>query len=139
MAEYKISKAKAKIAVLDYEKTVLSAVEETESQLTRYINALQIENNTQHSLQANNNILRINQNKRRFGVISREEFLNAQIIQLSSENQLAQKKSDSLVNLIALHKALGGGFEGYEMKFEKDRVLWIAKEQPSKSSENDKK
>jgi hypothetical protein len=30
-----------------------------------------------------------------------------------------------MVNLIALYKALGGGFEGYEMRFEKDRVLWV--------------
>lgn len=138
MAEYKISKARTKIAVLNYEKTVLSAIEETESQLTRYINALQIENNSQHSLQANNNILRINQNKRRLGVISREEFLNSQITQLTNENFLAQKKSNSLVNLIALHKALGGGFEGFEMKFEKDRVLWISKDQSNKSLENEK-
>ncbi len=128
LAEYKISKAKGKIAVLDYEKTVLSAIEETESQLTRYINALQVENNTQNSLQSSNKILRINQNKKRLGVISNEELINAEISKLSSENMLAQKKSETLANLVAVHKALGGGFEGYEMKFENDRVLWINQE-----------
>jgi hypothetical protein len=35
------------------------------------------------------------------------------------------KKSQSLINLIAFHKAIGGGFEGYEIKFEKDQVLWV--------------
>ncbi len=128
MAEYKISKSAAKTAVLNYEKTVLSALEDTESQLTRYINSLQVENNSQNSLQANNKILRIQQNKRRFGVISHEQLLNNEIVQLTSENLLAQKKSETLSNLVSLHKALGGGFEGYEMKFEDDRVLWINKQ-----------
>jgi NodT family efflux transporter outer membrane factor (OMF) lipoprotein len=124
MAEYKISKTKAKIAVLDYEKTVLNALEECESQLVRYVNALQIEDNSNRSLQASLKILQINQNKKRLGVISKEDLLNSQVEKLTSEIQMAQKKSDSLVNLIALHKTIGGGFEGYKMHFEKSRVFW---------------
>jgi NodT family efflux transporter outer membrane factor (OMF) lipoprotein len=124
MAEYKISKTKAKIAVLDYEKTVLNALEECESQLVRYVNALQIEDNSNRSLQASLKILQINQNKKRLGVISKEDLLNSQVEKLTSEIQMAQKKSDSLVNLIALHKTIGGGFEGYKMRFEKRRVFW---------------
>ncbi len=124
MAEYKISKAKAKIAVLDYEKTVLTALEECESQLVRYVNALQIEDNSRRSLQASSKILQINQNKKRLGVISKEELLNTQVATLTSEIQMAQKKLDSLVNLIALHKTIGGGFDGYSMRFEKDQVFW---------------
>ena len=27
--------------------------------------------------------------------------------------------------LISLHKSLGGGFEGYKMKFKKDQVLFV--------------
>ena len=127
IAEYKISKAEAKIAVLNYEKTILSALEECESQLARYINALQIENNSDNALQAAVKILQINENKKNSGVISTEELLKSQIAVLNSQNQAAQKKSDSLVNLIALHKAIGGGFEGYEMRFEKDRIFWEEK------------
>ncbi len=127
MAEYKISKAKAKIAVLNYEKTVLNALEECESQLVRYVNALQIENNSSLSLQASNKILQISENKKRLGAISNEDFLNSQIANLNNEIQLAQKKTNSLVNLISLHKAVGGGFEGYEMHFKDDQVLWVEK------------
>ena len=127
MAEYKISKANAKIAVLDYEKTVLSALEECESQLVRYVNALQIENNSSRSLQASNKILEISENKKRFGAMSSEQLFNTQIANLNNEIQLAQKKTDSLVNLIALHKAIGGGFEGYEMHFKDDQVSWVEK------------
>ena len=124
VAEYKISKTKTKIAVLNYEKTVLVALEECESQLVRYVNALQIENNSNRALQASSKILQINQNKKRLGAISKEDLLNSQVETLSSEIQMAQKKSDSLINLIALHKSIGGGFEGYKMRFEKDRIFW---------------
>lgn len=131
LAEYKISKAKAKIAVLNYEKTVLTALEECESQLARYVNSLQIEKHSKHSLEASKKILKIDEDKKRLGVISNEEFLNSKIAELNSENQMAQKKSESLVGLITLHKILGGGFEGYEMHFEKDRVFWKEREKSS--------
>ncbi len=123
MAEYKISKAKARAAIIDYEKTVLGAIEECESQIVRYANALQIENNSNHSLDAQKKIFKIDQNKKLLGVISRDDLIRSEVSFLSSENQMAQKKSDSLINLVALHKSIGGGFDGYEIHFEKDRVF----------------
>ena len=125
MAQYKITKAKAKSAVLNYEKTVLDAVADCESSLTRYIDALVIEKNTSNVRSASANILKIEKNKKSFGAISDEQFLNSKIFDLNSEIALAQKKSETLGYLIALHKALGGGFEGYEMKFEKDHISWV--------------
>lgn len=141
IAEYKISKAKTKITVVDYEKAVLNAIEDLESQLVRYVNALQIENNASHTLESSNKILQISRNKKTLGAISSEELLNSEVAQIQSENQLAQKKSDSLINLITLHKALGGGFEGYEMHFEKDRVVWVKTpiRDNERSNTNDKK
>jgi NodT family efflux transporter outer membrane factor (OMF) lipoprotein len=123
IAEYKISKAKAKSAIIDYEKTVLSAIEECESQILRYANALKIENNSKRSYEANEKIFTADKNKKIFGVISSDDLLRSEIVKLSNENQLAQKKADSLINLIALHKSIGGGFEGFEIRFEKDRVF----------------
>ncbi len=125
IAEYKISKAKAKIAVLDYENTVLKALEECESELVRYINSLQIESAFKKQLDSSAGIFKISQNKKRFGAISSEEFLGAKIALLNMENQFLGKKSQSLINLISLHKAIGGGFEGYKIKFEKNQILWI--------------
>ena len=120
---YKITKAKAKIAVLDYEKTVLNAVADAESQLTRYVDSLAIEENFSNARIASAKILKINQNKKSVGAISKEELLNSKVSDLAQENLLAQKKSETLTNLIALHKSIGGGFLGYKMKFEKDRVF----------------
>jgi len=127
ISQYKISKASEKKAVLNYEKTVLEAVADCESQLINYINALKIEKTTADANLANHKILEITQNKRQFGFASDEEVLNSKIATLNSENILAQKKYDSLAYLIALHKALGGGFEGYDMKFEKDHVSFVKK------------
>jgi len=127
LAQYKISKASAKNAVLNYEKTVLEAIADCESQLINYVNALKIERNSADANLANKEILQIAKNKKRLGVATSEEVLINKIAALNSENILAQKKLSSLTYLIALHKSLGGGFEGYKMKFEKDRVLFVKK------------
>jgi NodT family efflux transporter outer membrane factor (OMF) lipoprotein len=127
IAEYKISKNKAKVAVLNYENTVLKALEECESGLVRYVNSLQSESATESQFKASASIFKISQNKKRLGVISGEDLFGAQIAMLKMENQLVIKKQQTLTNLIAFHKAIGGGFEGYEMKFEKDQVLWAKK------------
>ncbi len=127
IAEYKISKNKAKIAVLNYENTVLKALEECESGLVRYINSLQSESAADSQFKASASIFKISQNKKRLGVIPSEDLFVAQIAMLKMENQLVIKKQQTLTNLIAFHKAIGGGFEGYEMKFEKDQVLWAKK------------
>jgi len=127
LAQYKISKASAKNAVLNYEKTVLEAIADCESQLINYVNALKIERNSADAALANKEILQIVKNKKRLGVASTEEVLMGKIAALNSENILAQKKSNSLTYLIALHKSLGGGFEGYKMKFDKDRVSFVKK------------
>jgi len=123
IAEYKISKAKAKKAIIDYEKTVLNAITESESQITRYVNAIKVENNSRHSFEASEKIFEMDKNKKIFGVISSEDLMRSEILKLSNENQFAQKKSESLTNLVALHKSIGGGFDGFEINFEKDRVF----------------
>ncbi len=127
IAQYKISKNKAKVAVLNYENTVLKALEECESGLVRYVNSLRSESAAEQQFKASSSIFKISQNKKRLGVISSEEILAAQIAMLKMENQLVIKKQQTLTNLIAFHKAIGGGFEGYEIKFEKDQVLWAKK------------
>jgi multidrug efflux system outer membrane protein len=134
LAQYKISKASAKNAVLNYEKTVIEAIADCESQLINYVNALKIERNSNDAALANKEILQIVKNKKRLGVATTEEVLMGKIAALNSENILAQKKSNSLTYLIALHKSLGGGFEGYKMKFDKDRVSFVKKD-----TKNDKK
>lgn len=123
IAKYKISKAKTKMAILNYEKTVLNALEDTESQITRYVNALKIEDHSRHSFEASKQIFKMDQNKEIVGVISRENLINSAIATLTNENQFAEKKSNSLVSLVTLHKSIGGGFEGFEIRFEKDRVF----------------
>jgi outer membrane protein TolC len=124
IAQYKITKAKTKEALLDYEKTVLSAIEECESQLVRYSNARKVESNANRAFLASKKILKIDEKKRELGAISDENLLGTKISTLTNEVQMMQKKSESLINLVALHKAIGGGFDGYEMKFKKDAVIW---------------
>ncbi len=134
IAQYKISKSKAKNAVINYEKTVLAAISDCESQLARYIDASAIEKNASDSNLATDKILRITKNKRLIGASSTEDLLHDIISHLNSEITLAQKKSDTLSHLITLHKSIGGGFEGFEMKLENDKVKFVKK---AETAQND--
>lgn len=125
LAQYKISKASAKSAVLNYEKTVLEALSDCESQLVNYINALKIEKNSADAKEASNKILQIAKKRKLYGSASSEEVLVNKIAALNSENVFAERKLSTLTYLISLHKSLGGGFEGYKMKFKKDQVLFV--------------
>jgi len=132
IAQYKISKAKAKTALINYEKTVIDAIADCESQLSRYIDAIAIEKNAEDVKLASDKILQITENKKLIGASSKEDLLNSKINNLNNEISLAQKKSESLSHLIALHKAIGGGFEGYEIKFEKDQMQFVEINKTSK-------
>lgn len=125
LAEYKISKAKAKSAVINYEKTVLEAIADCESGLARYIDAIEVEQNAFVAKSNSDKIFKITKNKRLIGAASSEDLHQSRITNLDSEIFLLQKKAESLSQLIALHKAIGGGFEGYQMKFENDQVQFV--------------
>ena len=47
----------------------------------------------------------------REGAVDFQRVLDAQQAQLEQQNSLAESRSDIAVNLIALYKALGGGWE----------------------------
>lgn len=135
VAQYKITKAKEKIAVLNYENTVLKALEECELELVRYINNLQIETAVKEQLQSVNKIFQISQNRNRHGAITKDILLNAKISVLGMENNLVAKKAQTLTSLISFHKAIGGGFAGYKIKFKKDKVSLVEEKKVEEKNE----
>ena len=46
------------------------------------------------------------------GIVDFLEVLDAERTQLEAEDQLAQTRTDTATSLIAVYKALGGGWEG---------------------------
>ncbi len=135
IAEYKISKTHIKTALLNYEKTIIAAVEECESQLIRYSNAIYSKTNSYKALDASRKILHIDWKKRELGIIAEEKLLESEIANIVNENNFVERQSESLVNLVALYKALGGGFESQEIQFKDDNISWIKSEKNGRRGE----
>jgi outer membrane protein, multidrug efflux system len=110
-AEVAGSRARADIALATYEQTVLRALEETE-------NALVLHARTRDSLQQASDAAAASQVAARLararyegGLVDFLEVLDAERTQLAAEDRLAQSRTDAATSLIAVYKALGGGWE----------------------------
>lgn len=97
-------------AINQFNQTVLTAVQETDNAMTAYRNSIkqivalrEVRNQGQETL-----ILSLNLYKQ--GLTPFQNVLDAQRSLLSYENQLVQAQGNSLLQLIALYQALGGGW-----------------------------
>lgn len=97
-------------AMIQYEATVLSALEEVENALVAYYE----EQNRRESLKAATDAaqlaVRLSQDQYKAGLVDFSDVLDAQRSLLSFENQLAQSDGTVTSNLMRLYKALGGGW-----------------------------
>ncbi|HEV2702036.1 MAG TPA: efflux transporter outer membrane subunit [Steroidobacteraceae bacterium] len=95
-----------------YQQTVLKALEETENALVAHARArdrlVQLTAAAQESATA----AQIAQARYQGGLVGFLDVLDAERAQLQSQDQLAQSRTDAATSLIAVYKALGGGWEG---------------------------
>ena len=101
-----------KEAAVAYAKTVLSALHEVENALVAY----NTEQNRQQSLQAtvahNRNVLSLARQRYRSGLTAFLDVLDAERTLQQTELSLADSTGAVSTDLVALYKALGGGWEG---------------------------
>ena len=98
-------------ALLNYEKTVLNALKEVETALVAYAKE---QEHRQHLAQAVANNRRAVDLSMKLYLAGKTDFLNVLTAQRSlfvNEDALAQSSRTLTTNLIALYKALGGGWE----------------------------
>jgi outer membrane protein, multidrug efflux system len=93
-----------------YESAVLTALEEVENSLRAYAEEQKRRVALQQASASAQQAAKLAQNKYEAGIIDFNEVLDAQRSQLSFEDQLAQSEGTVTTNLIALYKALGGGW-----------------------------
>ncbi|BFP42093.1 efflux transporter outer membrane subunit [Flavobacteriaceae bacterium GF1] len=98
-------------ALQRYEKTVLEALEEISTAMTNYTNELERRETLQKSAIASAEAAEIAQKRFNAGLDSFIDYLNADNTLLLAENQLAISEITSATSLIAIYKALGGGWE----------------------------
>jgi multidrug efflux system outer membrane protein len=97
-------------ALIQYEATILGALEEVENALVAYAEVQQRRQSLSEATQAAQKAADLAQQKYRVGLTDFNNVLDAQRSLLSFQEQLAQSEGNVTSNLVRLYKALGGGW-----------------------------
>ena len=106
------AKARNSTALAQYEKTVLGALEETENALVTHARARDQLVHAADAAQSSAAAAKLARIRYEGGIVDFLEVLDAERTQLVAEDQLAQTRTATATSLIAVYKALGGGWEG---------------------------
>ena len=106
------AKARNSTALAQYEKTVLGALEETENALVTHARARDQLVHAADAAQSSAAAAKLARVRYEGGIVDFLEVLDAERTQLVAEDQLAQTRTATATSLIAVYKALGGGWEG---------------------------
>ena len=99
-------------AFLRYEQTVLRALEETEDSLVTHARARDRLVHDEAAVRASNTAADLARVRYENGASDFLQVLDAERTLLQSEDQLARSRTEAATSLIAVYKALGGGWEG---------------------------
>jgi multidrug efflux system outer membrane protein len=106
------ARAQTEGALASYEQTVLRALEETENALTDHARARDRLAHMSDAATASRTAAEIAHARYEGGMVGFLEVLDAERTQLAAEESLAQSRTETATSLIAIYKALGGGWEG---------------------------
>jgi len=109
-ANIQVQSAIQEQTMIQYESTVLSALEEVENALVAYVEEQIRRASLSEAADAAKQALELAQYKYQTGLIDFITVLDAQRSLLSYEDQLAQSAGSISSNLVRLYKALGGGW-----------------------------
>jgi len=116
LANIKVQSARQEQAAARYEKTVLVSLEETENALIDYSREQIRLKSLADATDANRVTVDLSKELYARGLTDFLTVLDAERSLYSSEDQLVQSRQTAVVNLIALYKALGGGWEVFEQE-----------------------
>lgn len=109
-ANIKATEARADAAIAAYEKTVLTALSETESALERYGRELETRRKLQSAVAANKRAVDLSNQRFESGAGTLFEVIDAETRVLVIETEFVESETAIVVKLTALYKALGGGW-----------------------------
>jgi NodT family efflux transporter outer membrane factor (OMF) lipoprotein len=107
----RVQDARFQQLLVDYRNTVLKAAQEAEDALAGFLNSQDATTFQQSSVTAAQRSVEIAVTQYREGAVDFQRVLDAQRSLLGEQNNLAQTRSSVATYLIALYKALGGGWE----------------------------
>jgi len=105
------SRARNDEALARYEQTVLRALEETENALITHARARDRLEHVAQAAKSSRDAAQLAHVRYENGIIDFLQVLDAERTQLEAEDRLAQSRTDVATSLIAVYKALGGGWE----------------------------
>jgi NodT family efflux transporter outer membrane factor (OMF) lipoprotein len=110
-ANIRVQEARQEQALRQYEKAMLEAVEEVENALSASVRERRRQADLSASVEANRRSVALATDRYAGGVESFLSVLDAQRALYAAQDLLAQSETIAAVRLIALYKALGGGWE----------------------------
>lgn len=105
------ARARNDAALAQYEQTVLRALEETENALVTHARARERLTNLSTAAAASSRAAELAKLRYENGAIDFLQVLDAERTLLQAEDQLAQSRTETATSLVAVYKALGGGWE----------------------------
>jgi NodT family efflux transporter outer membrane factor (OMF) lipoprotein len=110
-ANIRVQNARQEQALAGYEQTVLSAMEDVENALTAYAKEQNRHESLATAAQASQQALDISQQLYKNGLVDFLRVLDSQRSLYANQDALVQSDRDVALNLVALYKALGGGWQ----------------------------
>jgi len=111
VGQYRAAKAARDAARLGYQQTVLNALGEVSDALITRERLGEIRDQQAHEVTALEQATRLSTERYRAGQASYYEVLEAQQELFPAQLNLARTQRDQLLNIVALYKALGGGWQ----------------------------
>lgn len=111
VANVKLARAQQAAAALNYRQTVLTALQEVENALVSYRTGQQQDTAIKQSRNALERAFQLASENYKKGFITYITVLDAQRQLAQTEQQAIQAQAQTAVDLVALYKALGGGWE----------------------------
>lgn len=120
------SKARRDGSLALYEQTVLRALEETENTLVAYGRSREQLDHLRDSVTASDRAAELARIRYEGGASSFLDVLDAERSQLEAQDRLVQARTGSATGLIALYKALGGGWNETPVKSLNDQPVALS-------------
>ncbi|AUX72223.1 efflux transporter outer membrane subunit [Erwinia pyrifoliae] len=130
VSNVKLARAQQASAALQYRQTVLTALQDVENALVSYRSDRQQVTGLDESVQALQNAFNLASDGYRQGLSSFIEPLDAQRQLAQVQQQAEQARVQSRLDLVALYKALGGGWESWQKVNLPDYPVFGAAENP---------
>ncbi len=112
--QIEVRSAEQENALIDYERTILAALEEVQNSIAAYTQEQIRYRSLQAAAAAATDAASLAQQRYDAGVSAYLDVLDATRTRLSAEDELASSEGQIITNLIRLYKALGGGWSPSE-------------------------